>query len=139
MGGGGVMKVENLVPRVGIEPTLLAFQASVLTITPPRLFYVTLLPIPTTLCSSFDCEVSADYYTRPPGIVSLLTLTITYIQAVYFCIHTQGRFNNYIVCAVYRIMVTAKSVLGVMARDKIEPRAGFRTRVSCIPGRCSNH
>ena len=30
----------------------------------------------------FASEVSADYYTRPPGIVSLITLTITYMQAM---------------------------------------------------------
>ena len=32
-------------------------------------------------------EVSADYYTRPPGIVSLLILTITFIQAMALHIH----------------------------------------------------
>ena len=40
--------------------------------------------------------VSADYYTRPPGIVSLLLLTITYTQAMALQIHTQGHqpYNN---------------------------------------------
>ena len=42
-----VMKMGNCVPIVGIEPTPLAFQVSVLTITPPRLPAVTMLPIPT--------------------------------------------------------------------------------------------
>ena len=32
----GVMKMKNIVPRAEIEPTSLAFQPSVLTITPHR-------------------------------------------------------------------------------------------------------
>ena len=47
-----VMKMRNIVPSAGIEPTSLAFQASVLTITPPRLPDVTTLPTATFLhCS----------------------------------------------------------------------------------------
>ena len=42
--------MENIVPRTGIEPTSLAFPASVLTITPPRLSDVTTVPTPTNLC-----------------------------------------------------------------------------------------
>ena len=41
------MKIGNIMPRVGIEPTSLAFQAIVLTITPPRLPDVAILPTPT--------------------------------------------------------------------------------------------
>ena len=48
----GVMKVGNIVPRVGIEPTSLAFQANVLIITPHRLPDVITIPMPTCLCSS---------------------------------------------------------------------------------------
>ena len=33
----GEMKMGNISPRVGIEPTSLAFEVRVLTITPPRL------------------------------------------------------------------------------------------------------
>ena len=32
-------------------------------------------------------------------------------------IHTQGRFNNRTVCTLYRIMVMATSVVGVMKRE----------------------
>ena len=39
----------NIVPRVGIEPTSLAFRTSVLNITSPRLPDVTTLPMPTCL------------------------------------------------------------------------------------------
>ena len=45
----GVMKMGNIVPRVRIEPTCLAFWASVLTIIPPMLPVVTLLPKPTCI------------------------------------------------------------------------------------------
>ena len=44
------------------------------------------------MCSDL---AAADYYTRPPGIVSLVMLTITYIQAMAIHIHRQGRFNNH--------------------------------------------
>ena len=66
--------VGNIVPKVGFKLTALAFQASVLL--PHRLPDVTTMPTPTCLCAS---EVSADYYTRYPGIVSLVMLTIVYI------------------------------------------------------------
>ena len=45
----GVMKMRNMVPRVGIKPTSLAFRASVLTITPLRLPDGTTLPTHTRL------------------------------------------------------------------------------------------
>ena len=48
-------------PRVGIEPTYLAFLASVLTITLSSLPDVTTLRTPTCLCGSFAREFSADY------------------------------------------------------------------------------
>ena len=69
---GEITKMGHIVPRVRIKPTSLASQASVLTIIPPRLSTVT---IP-----------SVYYYSCPPGVVSLLMLTITYIQTVI--IHT---------------------------------------------------
>ena len=47
-----VMIVGNSVPRAGIEPILLAFQASVLPITPPRLSDVSTLSTPTCLCGT---------------------------------------------------------------------------------------
>ena len=47
-----VMKMRNIVPRAGIEPTTLAFRARVLTIIPPRLFDVTTIPTSTCLCGS---------------------------------------------------------------------------------------
>ena len=47
----GVMKMGNIVPLVGLEPTPLAFRASVLPITSPRLPDVTIIPTPTCLCS----------------------------------------------------------------------------------------
>ena len=46
------MKIGNTAPRVGIEPTSLAFWASVLTITPRRLPDITTIPAPPCLCSS---------------------------------------------------------------------------------------
>ena len=46
------MKMGNIVPRTGSEPTSHAFQASVLTITPHSLLDVTTLSTPTCLCGS---------------------------------------------------------------------------------------
>ena len=96
------------------------------------------MPTPTCLCGSFASEVSADYYTRPPGIVSLVMLTITYIQAMALHIHTQGRFNNHTVHSLYRIMVMTTSVIGVMKMENTVPRAGIKTtsmafRASVLP------
>ena len=45
-------KMANTAPLAGIEPTSLAFWASVLTIKPRRFPYVTTLPAPTCLCGS---------------------------------------------------------------------------------------
>ena len=47
----GVVKMGNIVPRVGIEPTTFSFWASILTITPRRLPDITILPMPTYLCA----------------------------------------------------------------------------------------
>ena len=71
----------------------------------------------------FDSKVSAEYSTCPSGIVSLLMLTITYIQALH--VHTQGRFNNHTAHCLYRIMVTVTSVMGVMKIRNTVPRAGL--------------
>ena len=40
------MKMGNIAPRAGIKPTCLAFWASMLTITPPRLPDVITIPTP---------------------------------------------------------------------------------------------
>ena len=51
-----VIKMGNIVSRAGIKPTSVAFQASLLTIKPPRLSDVTMLPTPIWLLAS---EVNA--------------------------------------------------------------------------------
>ena len=76
----GVMKVENIVPRVGIKRAFLAFWASVV---PLHHIGSLISPLYTNTHLSMQLlpfEVSADYYTHPPGDVSLLTLTITYMH-----------------------------------------------------------
>ena len=70
--------------------------------------------------------VSANYYTRLPVIISLLILTHTYIQAMALKMHTPGRFNNYSVHILYRILLTATSVVSVMEIGHIVPRAGLK-------------
>ena len=49
----GVMKIGNIAPEAGIESIFLAFQTSVLIMTPLRLPDVTILPMLTCLCGSF--------------------------------------------------------------------------------------
>ena len=98
----GVVKIGNIVPTAGIEPP---FWAIVLTITPPRLADVINSPMSTCQCSSLRREVSADYYTSPPEIVSHLMLTITYILPLTLHIHTQA--TNHTAHSLYRILVTA--------------------------------
>ena len=72
-----MMKVGNIVPRAGLEPTYLTFWASVIP-----------LHYGSSLMLSLYPQVSADYYTRPHRIVNLLMLIITYIQAI--AIHRVG-------------------------------------------------
>ena len=49
-----VMKMGNIVPTAGFEPTSLAFQAIVLSIAQARLSDVTSLPTPTCLCGLWE-------------------------------------------------------------------------------------
>ena len=63
----GVMKMGNTVPRVGLEPTSLAFWASVLPLHHVGFPDFTTIPTPTCLCSSLP-QGNADYYIHPPGI-----------------------------------------------------------------------
>ena len=56
----GMTKIGNMLPRVGIKPISLPFQASVLNITPPRIPDFTMRPTPTWIWLTW--EVSADYY-----------------------------------------------------------------------------
>ena len=88
----GVTKMGNIVSRGGVEPTSLAFWGSA-----PRCHHNTHAYLSTQLLAS---EFSADYYTDLPEMVSLLLLTITYIQAVALDTHTQDRFNNHTTCSL---------------------------------------
>ena len=60
----GVMQMGNIVPRAGIKPTSLIFQASVLTIMPGRLPDVTTIPKHTCLCGSLPQMFVHMAYTR---------------------------------------------------------------------------
>ena len=73
-------------------------------------------------------EVSAAYYTRPPGIVSLSMLTITYTHAITSNTYTESRFNNYTVNtldSLYNYHTHGTSVMSVMKIGNIMPRAGI--------------
>ena len=59
-------------------------------------------------------------------------------------IHTQGRLNNYTACSLYRIMVTASSVVGMMKMGNIMPRAELELtslafRASVLPLQFTPH
>ena len=81
------MKMGNTVPRAGIEPTSLAFQASVLPFTPCKVPDVTTIPTPTCLCRSLPQRS-----VQATTLESLLMPTITFIQAtalhIYVYIYT---------------------------------------------------
>ena len=70
-------------------------------------------------------EVSADYSSHPPGIVSLLMLAVTHIQAMTLRIHAQCRFNDHTSRSLDRIMVKATSFVGVTKMGNIVPRGGL--------------
>ena len=62
------IEVKIVVPRTGIETTSPVFQASVLTITPPRFPDVTVLPTPTCLSGSLterSVETATAYCSLP--------------------------------------------------------------------------
>ena len=67
----GEMKMGNIVPIVGIEPSPLGFWASVLTITPTSIPCCHHYARAYQSMQLFASEICADYYTRPPEIVSL--------------------------------------------------------------------
>ena len=90
---------------MGLEPSSLAFQASVLPL--HHLDFPDVTTIAYLSIQLFASEVSADYYIRPVGIVSLVILTITYIQVMAIHIYRQHRFNNHTACSLYRILVMA--------------------------------
>ena len=84
----------------------------------------------------FASEVSTYYHMCHPGIVSILMLALTYIQAMTLHKHTYSRFNDDSGHILYRIMVTTTSVMGVMKIGNTVPRVGlkptslaFRSRV----------
>ena len=72
------MKMRDIAPWAGIEPTSVAFQTSVLTISPHRLPAGMMLPMPTL----YDLPEKSVQTTTlvPPGIVILLMLAIAYRQ-----------------------------------------------------------
>ena len=99
----GVMKMGNIVPRVVIKTTSLAFGVSLLIITPPRLPDVTTIPMPTSLCSSFprgQCRLlpssswNCEYFTF-----------YNYIPYIYIYTHTKGRFNSHTMRCLYWIII----------------------------------
>ena len=67
----GVMKVGNILPRVGIEPTYLAFEDNVPTILPARPLDLTILPTPICLCGSY-----------PDRSVQTITLALTIFRSL---------------------------------------------------------
>ena len=99
----GVMKMQNIVLRAGIEHTYLTFQVSVLTIKPPD---VTTIPKPTCLCNSLlEKSVQSTPHSR------VYPLDCKYFNACNY-IHTsnhltQGGFNNHTACSLYRILIMA--------------------------------
>ena len=54
--------MENIVPRAQIEPTPLAFWVNMLTVLPPRLPEVIILPTPTCLCGSLPERSGQTFY-----------------------------------------------------------------------------
>ena len=66
----GVMKMGNSVPQAGIEPIILTFQASVLTITPPRLPEISMLPTPTWTTTEWSVQTTKALHRVHSGNIS---------------------------------------------------------------------
>ena len=69
----GVMKMGNTVPRVGLEPTSLAFWASVLSLHHVSFPDVTRISTPMSI-QLLSSEVSADYYIYDMAIYDMAIL-----------------------------------------------------------------
>ena len=82
-------------------------------------------------------EVSADHYTQPPGIVSLLMLTITYIQAV--ALHTHWVGSTSIQQVAVEDHRHRKQCCAGDENGKYFTYIGSWTHISCILDQCSNH
>ena len=79
-------------------------------------------------------EVSADYYTHPPGIVSFLMLTITYMQPMAIHMQVQQPYSMWPV----QYPGHDTSVMGEIKMGNIVPRVGIEPtslafRVSVLP------
>ena len=118
------MKIGNIVPRAGIEPIFLAFWVNMLPFhhVGPCCHHYSHSYLSMQLLVS---EVRTDYYTcPPPGIVSFVMLTITYIQAVDLHIHTQVQQP----CSTYLVQDPGHgtSVMGEMKMRNSVPRTGIK-------------
>ena len=116
-----LMKMENVVPRAGTEPSGLIFWVSVQTISPGRLPDITILPTPTWLCSSL-LETSVQTTTLVPQELKAFWC-IQLHKAVSANTYTQGRFNNHLHC-LCRILVMEPVSVGLMKRGNIVTKAG---------------
>ena len=121
----GVMRMGNIVPRAGIEPTSLAFQVSVLTITLPRLHDVTMLPMP-SMGSLLKSSVQTTTTLVPLATVSLIMLTITYTGNGLTYTYT---YTGYVQQPYSMQLVQdpghGTSGVGVMKMGNMVPRAGI--------------
>ena len=87
------MKMGNIVPRAGIEPTSLAFRASVLTISPRSLSNMSHIPVPTCLCSSLpergQCRLLHKQENKKTSLLGLLkkasSFGVSEIRAQFAC------------------------------------------------------
>ena len=83
-------------------------------------------------------EVSADYNTCFPRIVSLLMLTITYLRAIVLHIHTIRRVGS---TTIQRIACRGSWPWN-QCHDwwwKWKILSGNQTHIFCISGQCANH
>ena len=70
----GVTKIGNIVSRMGLVPTSLAFRGSVLPLHHIGSLISPLYPHPPVCVHLLASQVNAGYYTHLPAIVSLLML-----------------------------------------------------------------
>ena len=109
----GVMKIGNIVPRAGIEPTPRAFQASVL-----RYHHIGIV------VTSGSLTVYGAHCLRGQFTVMNCKsfIAYSYIHTDNGLMHPrQERFNNHSVHSLYGIMVMVTSVVGVIKMEILYP------------------
>ena len=111
-------------PKAGLEPTSLVFQACLLPLDHIGSLMSPLYPHSPVCAAPYLSGRCRLLYSSHWNCKFFNAYN--YIQAMALHTHTQGMLNNHTACSLYRIMVMATSVVGVTKMGNIVPKVGFK-------------